>query len=61
MKKRIIILSFIVLIILIITICMLYRLNFIQHKMYSNNHFNIKTYISNIDKDNDIVGHYRIS
>ena len=32
---------------------MLYYFNYIPHKNYNNNYFNIKTYISNIDKDND--------
>ena len=32
---------------------MLYYFNYIPHKKYNNNYFNIKTYISNIDKDND--------
>ena len=32
---------------------MLYYFNYIPHKKYNNNYFNIKTYFSNIDKDND--------
>ena len=31
----------------------LYKLNFISHKKYSNEYFDISTYISKIDKDND--------
>ncbi len=30
-----------------------YTLNFIPHKYYSNSDFNIETYISSVDKDND--------
>ena len=53
MKRKIFFLAFIIIFILIISIYVLYHFNFIQHKMYTNDHFNIKTYISNIDKDND--------
>lgn len=42
----------IILIILTIT-ALLYILNIIPHKTYSNRHFNIQTYQSKIDKDND--------
>ena len=31
----------------------LYELNIIPHRKYENNDFNIKTYVSSIDKDND--------
>lgn len=31
----------------------LYSLNYIPHKKYSNEYFNIKTYQSSVDKDND--------
>ncbi len=41
------------LIILILIIYILYYLNIIPHKKYTDSDFNIKTYISNIDKDND--------
>ena len=34
-------------------IYLLYILNIIPHRKYSNSDFNINTYISNIDKDND--------
>lgn len=54
MKKRIIVITLISLLILfIIIIYLLYKFNYIPHKMYSNEYFNIKTYTSNIDKDND--------
>ena len=54
MKKRIIVITLISLLILIfIIIYLLYKFNYIPHKMYSNEYFNIKTYTSSIDKDND--------
>lgn len=54
MKKRIIVITLISLLILFfIIIYLLYKFNYIPHKMYSNEYFNIKTYTSNIDKDND--------
>lgn len=36
-----------------VTLYLLYRFNYIPHKKYSNKDFNIKTYISQVDKDND--------
>ena len=53
MKKKIIIPILILGIITMITIYMLYTLNIIPHKKYTNKDFNIDTYISKIDKDND--------
>ena len=51
MLKKVLI---IILVILIITIFVfLYVFNIIPHKKYYNNDFNIVTYKSNIDKDND--------
>ena len=44
---------FIIFICLFIILYLLYYFNYIPHKKYNNNYFNIKTYISNIDKDND--------
>ena len=56
MKKRIIVITLISLLILfIIIIYLLYKFNYIPHKMYSNEYFNITTYTSNIDKDNDSI------
>lgn len=57
MKKRnIIIISSVILIILtLLIIYLLYTLNIIPNKKYTNEHFNINTYISSIDKDNDGV------
>lgn len=54
-KKRIIIFSIAFVIILIIFLYILYIFNYIPHKKYTNKDFNIKTYISNYDKDNDGV------
>ena len=51
MKKKLLI--FIIFICLFIILYLLYYFNYIPHKKYDNNYFNIKTYISNIDKDND--------
>ena len=52
MKKRIfIILIFII--ISVILVALLYFFNTIPHKQYSNSDFNIETYISSVDKDND--------
>ena len=48
MKKIII-----TIIIFILLILILYIFNYIPHKMYTNEDFNIDAYISNIDKDND--------
>ena len=54
MKKRIIVTTLIsLLILLFIIIYLLYKFNYIPHKMYSNEYFDIKTYISSVDKDND--------
>lgn len=50
-KNKVIIL--ILIIIIIIFVCFLYYLNVIPYKKYNNDDFDIKTYISNIDKDND--------
>lgn len=52
-KKLMIILSIILLVILIFIIRALYIFNYIPHKKYTNEHFKIETYISDIDKDND--------
>lgn len=55
MKKKFIIL-FILLMLLILSIIglfVLYRYNFIPHKMYTNEDFNTETYTSTIDMDND--------
>ena len=54
MKKKILIIVTIFLIVLIIVVLYaLYRFNYIPHKKYTNEDFNIKTYISKTDKDND--------
>ena len=54
MKKKILIIVTNFLIILIIVVLYaLYRFNYIPHKKYTNEDFNIKIYISKTDKDND--------
>ncbi len=54
MKKKIMIVSSIMLIIItFLTIYVLYVINYIPHKKYDNTHFNIETYRSDVDKDND--------
>jgi len=54
MKKRFtLILTIIVLIILLTIIFFSYLFNYVPHKKYTNEDFDIDTYISNIDKDND--------
>ena len=54
MKKRSIIIL-ICLLSFIGIICLLYFFNYLPHKKYSNEDFNIVTYKSNIDKDSDGV------
>ncbi len=54
MKKKILIIVTNFLIVLtIIVLYALYRFNYIPHKKFTNEDFNIKTYISKTDKDND--------
>ena len=54
MKKKILIIVTNFLIVLIIVVLYaLYHFNYIPHKKYTNEDFNIKTYISKTDKDND--------
>lgn len=43
----------ILLIVIIIVVFILYRYNYIPHQKYTNEHFNIETYKSKIDKDKD--------
>lgn len=52
MKKRIFIIV-IFIIISVILVALLYFFNTIPHKQYSNSDFNIETYISSVDKEND--------
>lgn len=42
-----------IILIIIILICILYKFNYIPHKKYTNEYFNIETYKSKIDKDKD--------
>lgn len=54
MHKKFLISLIILLIAFIITVVyILYILNYFPHKKYTNKDFNIETYISSIDKDND--------
>ena len=54
MKKKILIIVTNFLIVLIsVVLYALYRFNYIPHKKYTNEDFNIKNYISKTDKDND--------
>lgn len=54
MKKSLII-FFIFVMIIIVLLTILYTFSIIPHKQYSNADFNIKTYISSVDKDNDDI------
>lgn len=53
MKKFYIILTAIILVIICFCLYILYELNFIPHRKYTNSDFGIDTYISSIDMDND--------
>mgnify|MGYP004529016113 FL=1 len=52
-KKILIIVTNFLIVLLIVVLYALYRFNYIPHKKYTNEDFNIKTYISKTDKDND--------
>ena len=52
-KKKLIIVTNFLIILIIVVLYALYRFNYIPHKKYTNEDFNIKTYISKTDKDND--------
>lgn len=52
-NRKIIIIGIIFIISLFFFNYLLYYFNFIPHRKYTNENFNIKTYISSIDKDND--------
>ena len=52
-NKKIVIVSIFVIICLSLLGYLLYYFNFIPHRKYTNEDFNIKTYVSSIDKDND--------
>ena len=52
MKKKVFIV-FLFIVILLITLQLLYIFNYINHKKYKGDYFNIKTYISKIDMDSD--------
>lgn len=52
-QSRILIISIVIVLLLVLLIFVLYKLNYIPHKMYSNEDFNIAPYKSEIDKDKD--------
>ena len=52
MKKKVIVII-IALVVILTTSYLLYVLNIIPHQKYTNEDFNIPTYISKVDKDND--------
>ena len=52
-KKILIIVTNFLIVLLIVVLYALYRFNYIPHKKYTNEDFNIKTYISKTDKDDD--------
>ena len=52
-NKKIVIVNIFVIICLSLLGYLLYYFNFIPHRKYTNEDFNIKTYVSSIDKDND--------
>ena len=53
MKKKIIISIAMCIILIFIIMIILYKLSIIPHKQYTNADFNIETYISSIDRDDD--------
>ena len=53
MKKKGLIISVFVTLIVVLAISVLYILNIIPHKKYENKDFDIKQYVSKVDKDND--------
>ena len=53
MNKKRLVFIIIGIIIILITALLLYLYNSILHKQYTNADFNIETYISSVDKDND--------
>ena len=52
-KKKLIIVTNFLIVLIIVALYVLYHFNYIPHKKYTNEDFNIKTYISKTDKDND--------
>lgn len=53
MKKKVIISTVIILSVVLLALYILYTLNFIPHRKYTNSDFNIDNYISTVDKDCD--------
>ena len=52
-RKTKVTIGILIFLLIAITVIGLYRLNIIPHKKYTNHDFNIETYISSVDKDND--------
>lgn len=55
MKKRIILFCALFVVISSFAVYILYTFNYLPHRKYTNKDFNIETYISNVDKDNDSI------
>ena len=54
-KKPLSILLIILILIIIFIVYELYVFNYIEHKKYTNDDFNIKNYVSNVDLDGDLI------
>ena len=54
-KKPLSILLIILILIIIFIVYELYVFNYIEHKKYTNDDFNIKSYVSNVDLDGDLI------
>ncbi len=52
-SKKVITLCTLLIVILSVTLYFLYEFNYLPHKKYTNKDFNIETYTSRVDKDND--------
>ena len=52
-RKTKVTIGILIFLLITITVIWLYILNIIPHKKYTNHDFNIETYISSVDKDND--------
>ena len=52
-SKKVITLCAFLIILISVTLYFLYKFNYLPHKKYTNKDFNIKTYISQVDKDSD--------
>ena len=52
-KKTILLILTVVILASAVSCCLLYRFNYLPHKKYTDKDFNIKTYVSSVDKDVD--------